>query len=212
MMQRAWSEKPDHRPTFDEMNEHLKLMTLGKKTNIVDHMFKMMEKYSTDLEEQVSARMAEFESEKKKKEFLIARLLPPVVAESLKSGKTVAPETFEEVSIYFSDIVGFTTISALSTPLQVVGLLNDLYTMFDATIDNYDVYKVETVGDAYMVASGLPIRNGSRHAGEIAMMSLDLLSGCGTFKIRHMQNVPLRLRIGLHTGLIKYEFFSFATH
>nr|VZH99418.1 unnamed protein product [Spirometra erinaceieuropaei] len=191
IMQRAWSEKPDRRPTFDEMNEHLKLMTLGKKANIVDHMFKMMEKYSTDLEEQVSARTAEFESEKRKKE---------VVAESLKSGKSVAPETFDEVSIYFSDIVGFTTISALSTPLQVVGLLNDLYTMFDATIDNYDVYKVETIGDAYMVASGLPIRNGSRHAGEIAMMSLDLLSGCGTFKIRHMPNVPLRLRIGLHTG------------
>nr|VZH99409.1 unnamed protein product [Spirometra erinaceieuropaei] len=200
IMQRAWSEKPDHRPTFDEMNEHLKLMTIGKKTNIVDHMFKMMEKYSTDLEDQVNARTAELESEKRKKEYLIARLLPPVVAESLKSGKSVAPETFDEVSIYFSDIVGFTTISALSTPLQVVGLLNDLYTMFDATIDNYDVYKVETIGDAYMVASGLPIRNGSRHAGEIAMMSLDLLSGCGTFKIRHMPNVPLRLRIGLHTG------------
>uniref|UniRef100_A0A183SPW2 Guanylate cyclase n=1 Tax=Schistocephalus solidus TaxID=70667 RepID=A0A183SPW2_SCHSO len=200
IMQRAWSEKPDHRPTFDEMNEHLKLMTIGKKTNIVDHMFKMMEKYSTDLEEQVSERTAELESEKRKKESLIARLLPPVVAESLKSGKSVAPETFEEVSIYFSDIVGFTTISALSTPLQVVSLLNDLYTMFDATIDNYDVYKVETIGDAYMVASGLPIRNGSRHAGEIAKMSLDLLSVCGTFKIRHMPNVPLRLRIGLHTG------------
>ncbi|VDN15688.1 unnamed protein product [Dibothriocephalus latus] len=59
---------------------------------------------------------------------------------------------------------------------------------------------VETIGDAYMVASGLPIRNGSRHAGEIALMSLELLSGCGTFKIRHMPDVPLRLRIGLHTA------------
>ena len=54
-----------------------------------------------------------------------------------------------------------------------------------------------------MVASGLPVRNGRRHAGEIATMALDLLSQCGTFKIRHMPDIPLRLRIGLHTGNYK---------
>ncbi|KAL7063265.1 hypothetical protein AAHC03_0614 [Spirometra sp. Aus1] len=123
-----------------------------------------------------------------------------VVAESLKSGKPVVPVTYPSVSIYFSDIVGFTTISAMSTPLQVVDLLNELYTMFDDTIDAYDVYKAKTIGDAYMVASGLPITNDERHAGEIATMALDLLSHCGTFTIRHLPNVPLRIRIGLHSG------------
>lgn len=68
------------------------------------------------------------------------------VAESLKMGATVEPEYFDQVTIYFSDIVGFTTISALSEPIEVVGLLNDLYTLFDAVLGSHDVYKVRVPG------------------------------------------------------------------
>lgn len=66
------------------------------------------------------------------------------VAEALKTGGTVEPEYFDQVTIYFSDIVGFTTISALSEPIEVVDLLNDLYTLFDAVLGNHDVYKVRS--------------------------------------------------------------------
>ena len=72
--------------------------------------------------------------------------------------------------------------------------------MFDKTIDLYDVYKVETIGDAYMVVSGLPVANGVKHAREMALLSLHLLRSLHDFRVPHMPEERLRLRIGLHSG------------
>lgn len=200
LMKQCWSELPDRRPNFNEIFDRFKIINKGKKTNIIDSMLRMLEQYSSNLEDLIRERTEELEVEKQRTEKLLSEMLPPSVAEALKTGATVEPEYFDQVTIYFSDIVGFTTISSLSDPIEVVDLLNDLYSLFDAVLSNHDVYKVETIGDAYMVASGLPKRNGNKHAAEIANMSLNILSSVGSFRMRHMPDVPVRIRIGIHSG------------
>uniref|UniRef100_A0A3Q1JDN1 Guanylate cyclase n=1 Tax=Anabas testudineus TaxID=64144 RepID=A0A3Q1JDN1_ANATE len=197
LMQRCWAEEPTERPEFN----HIRLLLRKQnKTNILDNLLSRMEQYANNLEELVEERTQAYHEEKRKAEALLYQILPHSVAEQLKRGETVQAEAFDSVTIYFSDIVGFTAISAESTPLEVVTLLNDLYTCFDAIIDNFDVYKVETIGDAYMVVSGLPVRNGKLHGREIARMALALLDAVRTFKIRHRPEQQLKLRIGIHSG------------
>merc|ERR1711916_236649 len=194
------SRDPAARPSPSAIVSEVRAINPDRNRDVMDAMNALLEQYAQNLEGLVEERTMELEDEKKKTEQLLYQMLPKQVADSLKSGQGVKAETFDSVTIFFSDIVGFTNIAGGSTPLQVVDLLNDLYTCFDGIIDDHDVYKVETIGDAYMVASGLPNRNGNRHAGEIANMSLDLLAACTTFKIRHMPERQLQLRAGLHTG------------
>jgi len=132
---------------------------------------------------------------------LLHQLLPPTVADQLMRGEAVQAEAYDCVTIYFSDIVGFTALSSLSTPMQVVALLNDLYMAFDGVVDNFKVYKVETIGDAYMVVSGLPEKRDD-HAQQIAQMSIALLNKVKTFVIRHRPDEQLKLRIGIHSGSV----------
>ncbi|XP_063598005.1 uncharacterized protein LOC134774609 [Penaeus indicus] len=143
----------------------------------------------------------ELRYEKKRSDKLLYQMLPPTVAQQLKQRKQVSAETYESVTIYFSDIVGFTELASESTPMQVISLLNALYKMFDSRIELYEVYKIETIGDAYMVASGLPQRGeGKDHAAEIASMALDLLHATENFVVPHMPGERLQIRIGINTG------------
>ncbi|XP_053615284.1 atrial natriuretic peptide receptor 1-like isoform X2 [Plodia interpunctella] len=201
LMKRCWAEDPTERPDFAHLKGAIRrLNKTQESSNILDNLLSRMEQYANNLESLVDERTQDYLEEKKKCEELLYQLLPKSVASQLIHGQSVVAETFEQVTIYFSDIVGFTALSASSTPMQVVDLLNDLYTCFDSIVENYDVYKVETIGDAYMVVSGLPERNSTRHACEVARLSLALLDAVRRFRIRHRPHDQLKLRIGLHSG------------
>nr|XP_023023581.1 uncharacterized protein LOC111511790 [Leptinotarsa decemlineata] len=148
----------------------------------------------------LAKKAKELKREKRKSDLLLFQMLPPSVATQLKQTRQVPAEYYASVTVYFSDIVGFTEIAAVSTPLEVVTFLNKIYKQFDARIECYDVYKVETIGDSYMVASGLPVKNGNKHVTEIASMALDLLAGSKQFKIPHRKSERLQIRSGAHTG------------
>ncbi|XP_039282700.1 atrial natriuretic peptide receptor 1 isoform X3 [Nilaparvata lugens] len=203
LMTRCWAEDPAERFDFATLKAVIrKLNKDNESNNILDNLLSRMEQYADNLETLVEERTSDYLEEKRKCEELLYQLLPKTVASQLIMGQSVVAETYDNVTIYFSDIVGFTSLSAESTPLQVVELLNDLYTCFDSIIENFDVYKVETIGDAYMVVSGLPVRNGNLHAREIARMALALKSAVESFSIRHRPKDQLKLRIGIHTGKI----------
>ncbi|XP_071439593.1 atrial natriuretic peptide receptor 1 isoform X2 [Hetaerina americana] len=201
LMERCWSDTPEERPTFEGIRSVVvKRLMKSHCENLMDDLLRRMEQYATNLEALVSEKTEQLSQEKRRSEELLYQVLPRQVAEQLMAGQVVRPEQFECVTVYFSDIVGFTALCAQSTPMQVVDFLNDLYSTFDRIIGFYDVYKVETIGDAYMVVSGLPSRNGDAHAKEIALMALAILDAVSSFNIRHRPDDQLRIRIGVHSG------------
>ncbi|XP_063810516.1 atrial natriuretic peptide receptor 1-like [Pseudophryne corroboree] len=199
LIRRCRSQNPAQRPTFEQVKKLLYKMN-PNKVSPVDMMMTLMEKYSKHLELLVAERTQDLMYEKQKTDQLLYSMLPKQVADDLRQGKPSQAQSYTSATVFFSDIVGFTQLSSSSTPYQVVDFLNKLYTTFDDIIDNYDVYKVETIGDAYMVVSGVPKENGIFHASEIASMALDLVAVCKTFRIPHKPNTQLRIRAGIHSG------------
>ncbi len=198
LLQETWHENPDDRPTILHVAKRIR--SLHKGFNLIDNMIKLLETHTRKLEDRVIEKSQELNSEKSKVEALLQELLPPTVAKLLAVGNYIEPETFENVTVFLSDIVGFTSISSQGKPLDIITMLNDMYTVFDDITHMFDVYKVATIGDAYMVASGVPNRNGNLHAVEICKLSLCLQYAIGTVTIPHMPKSQLQMRVGIHSG------------
>ncbi|KAJ1556286.1 Nitrogen permease regulator 2, partial [Nowakowskiella sp. JEL0078] len=127
-------------------------------------------------------------------------MLPSTISRDLLQGKVSDPQSYESVTIMFSDVVGFSNLCSKIAPVATVEFLNDLYKEFDDVIGQYDAYKVESVGDSYMVVSGLPNRNGNAHSGIIATMALHFLYIVSKFKMQQNPDAVVQLRIGINTG------------
>jgi PAS domain S-box-containing protein len=137
--------------------------------------------------------------EKERSEQLLLNILPEAIAERLKQGSGVIAESFEEVSILFADLVGFTTLSAQMQPIELVDLLNQIFSAFDQLAEQLHLEKIKTSGDAYIVATGLPTPR-TDHAEAISDMALAMQAVM--HQLRQQRREPLHLRIGINTGIV----------
>jgi guanylate cyclase len=125
-------------------------------------------------------------------------VLPTEVAQRLQSDPNSIADHFDEASILFADVVDFTPLSSRLDARQVVGLLDRLFTSFDELVDRYDVEKIKTIGDCYMVAAGVP-RERPDHADALARLALDMCQCAKDFLPEGLDH-DLRLRIGISSG------------
>lgn len=141
----------------------------------------------------------QLDAEKQRSEALLLNILPAEIATRLKAQEEPLADTHESVSVLFADLAGFTDISRKMSAGELVNLLNDLFSRFDKLAEQHGAEKIKTIGDAYMVATGL---KGSLadHAERISDLALGMQKAFGEF--RRDNNVDLKLRIGVHSGAV----------
>ena len=130
-------------------------------------------------------------------EALLNNIMPAVIADRLKQSETVIADNFPEVSILFADIVNFTPLSQSLKPAEVVQLLDDLFSRIDALVRKHQLEKIKTIGDAYMVAAGVPVRRND-HAETMAAFAFDLQKTLLAYNAETGRN--LHFRIGINSG------------
>ncbi|XP_018319990.1 soluble guanylate cyclase 88E isoform X2 [Agrilus planipennis] len=163
-------------------------------------------KLALDQEQQKSKKLEEsmrkLDDEMRRTDELLYQMIPKQVADRLRTGENPIDtcEMFDSVSILFSDIVTFTEICSRITPMEVVSMLNAMYSIFDTLTERNRVYKVETIGDAYMVVSGAPEKE-VNHAERVCDMALDMVDAITDLK-DPSTGQHLQIRVGIHSGAV----------
>ncbi len=141
----------------------------------------------------------QLQAEQARAEHLLLNILPRPIAERMRRGEVNIADQHPDVTVLVADLVGFTTLAAHIGPDQVVYLLNEIFSGFDLLTEKHGLEKIKTIGDAYMVAGGLPLPRPD-HAEAIADLALDLMAEIDKFNRAY--NTSIQLRIGISTGSV----------
>lgn len=147
--------------------------------------------------EQLRRMVAEIAEQRRRSRALLVNILPDIVAEELETNGSVQPMYYEDVTVVFTDIVGFTRSTEELPAEELVGLLHEYFTGFDKIVDRYGLEKLKTIGDSYMFAGGLPVRSPS---GPVDCVLAGLEMAQFTEEMALSGPVNWRLRIGVNTG------------
>jgi class 3 adenylate cyclase len=163
------------------------------------------------LRDREKVMVEELRREKARSEDLLLSILPRSIVDRINAGETMIADNVDEVSILFADIVGFTQMASRQTASDLVQFLNSIFTAFDGLSDRFGAEKIKTIGDAYMVAFGLPDPRAD-HAEAAILQARAMLDEIARLRADH--HAPIELRIGLHTGpavagIIGQRKFSF---
>lgn len=141
--------------------------------------------------------LRQVETYRRRADDLLLNILPGSIAARLKESPETIADGYSEVTVLFADIVDFTSMSADADPVDVVNLLNNVFSEFDGLAQKYGLEKIKTIGDAYMVAAGLPEPRGD-HTQAVASFAVEMLEMVEEHEGFHGR--PLRLRVGINTG------------
>ncbi|XP_055332551.1 atrial natriuretic peptide receptor 2-like isoform X2 [Paramacrobiotus metropolitanus] len=201
LIYRSWAFNPETRPSIGDFMHGLNIVHPHTNISFTDSLLIRLQKYNLELEGIVADRTIALREEADKVDKLLGNMLPKSIAKELRDKKYVQPEFFESVSVMFSEIPAFKLVVTCCSPLMIVELLHNLYSILDTLIPSYDVYKVEAITDLYMIASGLPARNGIMHAQEIGRLSLQMLRSTHHLTcLTDGRDARLILRIGINSG------------
>lgn len=140
---------------------------------------------------------AKLREEHEKSEMILRNIFPRRIAERLKEGEIMIADRYLQTTLLFSDLVGFTDLTRTMSPQQLIHLLDQLITGFDKLSERFNIEKIKTIGDAYLVASGMPDEN-TNHAPDICRMALAMQAFVREFN--RLEGLSLQARIGIHSG------------